>query len=61
MKPKKMSPIKVTESQREWLENEQERTGNSMASIIRGLIQLQVTEAAKNDQQRAGHENSQAN
>lgn len=41
-KPKVISVIRPTEGQRKWLDNEAKRTGNSEASIIRGLIQEKV-------------------
>lgn len=39
MEPKLLAPIKITGNQREWLEKEQARTGNSFSVIIRNLIQ----------------------
>ena len=38
-KAKVISVIQPTVNQREWLDNEKKRTGNTEASIIRGLIQ----------------------
>ena len=37
-----MAPIRLTEQQMKWLEGEASRTGNSMASVIRGLVQKMV-------------------
>ncbi len=37
---KKLSPLKVTKQQREWLESESARTGSTMAQIVRDLIQV---------------------
>lgn len=39
MNQNKLAPMSLTESQRKWLESEAARTGNSIASIVRGLIQ----------------------
>ena len=41
-KQKMMAPIRLTEQQMKWLEVEAARTGNSMASVIRGLVQKMV-------------------
>ena len=41
-KQKMMAPIRLTEQQMKWLECEASRTGNSMASVIRGLVQKMV-------------------
>lgn len=45
-KQKMMAPIRLTEQQMKWLEREAARTGNSMASVIRSLVQGMV-EGAK--------------
>ena len=42
MSSKLLAPIKVTDSQRKWLEVEQKRTGNAFSTIMRGLIQDQI-------------------
>ena len=42
-----LSPIRITEAQRKWLEAEQERTGNTFAVLIRNLIQEKITEIEK--------------
>ncbi|GAF72772.1 unnamed protein product [marine sediment metagenome] len=39
---KRIAPVQITDEQREWVDNEQERIGNSIASIIRGLIQEKI-------------------
>lgn len=38
-KPKPIPVIQVTENQRNWINSEMKRTGNSESSIIRSLIQ----------------------
>lgn len=40
---KKLAPIRVTEDQNKWLNNEKARTGNGTATIIRLLVQKEVT------------------
>jgi hypothetical protein len=45
MESKLMAPIRITGNQREWLEKERVRTGNSYSVIIRNLIQDKLTEA----------------
>lgn len=45
-KPKIIPVVKPTENQREWLDKEKKRTGNSESSIIRGLIQEKVENEA---------------
>ncbi len=42
MKPKVIPVIQPTHTQREWLNKEKERTGNTEAAIIRMLIQDRV-------------------
>lgn len=44
MKVKMIAPVKPTKDQREWLDNEASKTGESQASIIRKLIQEKVNE-----------------
>lgn len=39
---KLMAPVRLTDQQMKWIEAESARTGNSMASIIRGLVQQMV-------------------
>lgn len=39
---KKIAPIQPTKQQREWLDNEKEKTNESHASIIRKLIQKEI-------------------
>ena len=39
--------IRLTLSQIEWLRVESEKTGDSMSSVIRQLIQLQVNKGCK--------------
>ena len=41
-KPKIIPVVQPTEKQREWLNKEKKRTGNSESSIIRGLIQDEI-------------------
>lgn len=45
-KQKMMAPVRLTDQQMKWLEREAARTGNSMASVIRSLVQGMV-EGAK--------------
>tara|TARA_R110002074_G_scaffold105666_1_gene228234 strand:+ start:228 stop:641 length:414 start_codon:yes stop_codon:yes gene_type:complete len=40
--PKVMPVVQPTEKQRKWLDEEKKRTGNSEASIVRGLIQEKI-------------------
>jgi len=47
MKQKLLAPIRTTEAQRKWLEEEAARTGNSFAAIVRGLIQANIKKGAK--------------
>lgn len=42
MKPKVIPIVQPTKQQREWLDKEKERTGNSESAIIRGLIQKEI-------------------
>ena len=42
MTVKKIAPIQPTKEQREWLDFEILRTGNSQASIIRQLMQSEI-------------------
>lgn len=37
-----MAPVRLTEQQMKWVEEESARTGNSMASVVRGLVQKMV-------------------
>lgn len=37
--PVLLPPIRATKAQKTWLEQEKKRTGNTLAVIIRGLIQ----------------------
>jgi hypothetical protein len=46
MKAKKIAPIEPTVQQREWLDKEKERTGESFATIIRKLIQDKIDKGA---------------
>ena len=41
-KQKMMAPVRLTDQQMKWLEREAARTGNSMASVIRSLVQRMV-------------------
>jgi hypothetical protein len=41
-KQKMMAPVRLTEQQMKWVEEEAARTGNSMAAVIRGLVQMKV-------------------
>lgn len=41
-KQKMMAPVRLTEQQMKWVEDEAARTGNSMASVVRGLVQKMV-------------------
>lgn len=34
-----MAPVRFTEQQMKWIEDEAARTGNSMAAVVRGLVQ----------------------
>ena len=38
----RLAPFKVTEKQRSWLIDESKRTGDSIASILRKLIQEKI-------------------
>lgn len=40
----KLSPVTITDKQRQWLEDEKERTGNSYTVIIRNLINDKIKE-----------------
>jgi hypothetical protein len=44
MKKKVMAPVRLTDHQMDWVEKESLRTGDSMASVIRKLIQEKVEE-----------------
>lgn len=37
-----MAPVRLTEQQMKWVEEEATRTGNSMAAVIRGLVQMKM-------------------
>lgn len=39
---KMLSPLLLTEEQMKWLEDEVKRTGNSIASTVRNIIQSKV-------------------
>jgi len=43
MPTKLLSPIRITDMQRKWLEDEKKRTGNTIAVLIRNLIQDKLT------------------
>ncbi len=44
----KVLPImRVTVEQREWIDNEMDRTCESLASIVRGLIQKEINKRGK--------------
>lgn len=42
MKAKVIPVVQPTQEQRDWLDKEKKRTGNSEAAIVRGLIQKEV-------------------
>lgn len=42
MKAKVIPVVQPTQQQREWLDEEKKRTGNSEAAIVRGLIQKEI-------------------
>lgn len=44
---KKLPVLTITKDQRAWLVKEVERTGNTIASIMRGLIQDKIQEEKK--------------
>ena len=44
---KTLAPILVTAAQREWLDKEVVETGNSIAAVIRNLIQEQTNKVVK--------------
>lgn len=46
MTKKKLSPTEVTIEQHEWLKAEKARTGNGIATILRGLIQDRMNKKA---------------
>lgn len=52
MAAKKLAPIRVTEAQREWLEMEFARTGNTFAVLVRTLIDAEM--------RRQNHESTKA-
>jgi len=37
-----IAPFRVTKAQREWLNNESERTGEPVSAVLRGLIQVKI-------------------
>lgn len=41
---KMLAPLLLTEEQMKWIESEVSRTGNSIASTVRGVIQARVEE-----------------
>lgn len=43
MSKKRMAPFIITPHQYEWLEREKQRTGNTFAAIVRGLIQEEIS------------------
>lgn len=45
MKKKLMAPVRLTDQQMKWVEEEAAKTGNSMAAVIRGLVQERVGRA----------------
>ena len=47
MSKTRLAPTTVTLDQRTWLDSQSEKTGDSIASIIRGLIQAQVNKEAR--------------
>lgn len=47
---KTLAPILVTPKQREWLDNEVVVSGNSIAAVIRNLIQNQLIKGSSNEQ-----------
>jgi predicted DNA-binding protein len=40
---KMLPPVRLTKHQREWLEEESKRTGNTLAVLVRNLIQEQIS------------------
>ena len=55
----KLSPIQLTDPQREWLTSETQRTGNSQASIIRTLVQEKADKQEAKKEQRKWPESGQ--
>jgi hypothetical protein len=47
MSSKMLAPITLRPDQREWLAEEKERTGESFATIVRGLLQEKVYQSNK--------------
>lgn len=45
MKQKKIAPFTVTASQREWVEKECKRTGETQATVMRRLIQDKINQS----------------
>ena len=39
---KRIAPFGATNQQKEWLDNESKRTGNSQATVMRKLIQKEI-------------------
>ncbi len=37
-----MAPVRLTDQQMKWVEEEAAKTGNSMAAVIRGLVQMKL-------------------
>lgn len=46
-KKKLMAPVRFTEMQMNWIKDESERTGETMASVVRSLVQKQAVKAAR--------------
>jgi predicted DNA-binding protein len=42
-----IAPFKATQAQREWLDSEAKRTGETVSAIIRGLIQAKIDKVKK--------------
>jgi len=47
MSKSRLAPMTVTLEQRTWLNSQSEKTSESIASIVRGLIQAQVNKEAR--------------
>lgn len=44
MAEKMLPPIRITKAQRDWLDDERKRTGNTLAVLVRNLIQERIPE-----------------
>lgn len=44
---KMLAPLLLTEDQMKWIESEVARTGNSIASTVRGVIQSKIENTKK--------------